>query len=489
MAVNTVLDMVMETTAVTGTGTMTLIGAVQGYQAFSAIGNGNTCIYSINGGVNWEVGIGTYTTSGTTLSRDKVLASSNAGALVNFPAGTKLVYLPTPAASVQSFAGYIYDLRLTYTSTSAVLVNNPNGRPGTARDSTDSIMMSLTNQPNISITSHGTILGNDSFTGPGTIDTSAKTGTGHSTTFKSSFGTKSATGNITTSNVPSTTITGANTLFLTEVTVGDLVGNSSAGWSNVTAIASDTSLTVGSNLTLNGVLYTVIETPTIKNGTNGVTKVLTITSDTALTVNDTQTTTNGQTYSIGKPVATSFLYVFIATGSSGTSCFVSTQRTTPFGITGYATGFRRIGFLWLDSSANIQPFNQNGLWNTRKYQYEIPYQSTGTVLLSAGQANATWTAVVASGAIPPTSKLGIFNLLIITGATLAPLIYYRARNSGSATVSRNLNFGASSANAQQNIVMEIPLDGAQCLDYSNSAAPNVSPAGAYIFVDGCVEEL
>jgi hypothetical protein len=91
-------DRVQETTTTTGTGTLTLGGAVTGYQSFSAIGNANTTYYAIyaNGGSEWEVGIGTYTASGTTLSRDTVLSSST-GSLVSFSAGTKNVWCDYPA--------------------------------------------------------------------------------------------------------------------------------------------------------------------------------------------------------------------------------------------------------------------------------------------------------------------------------------------------------------------------------------------------------
>jgi hypothetical protein len=92
-------DRVKESTTTTGTGTLTLLGAATGYQAFSAIGNGNTCYYTISsaGEDEWEVGIGTYTASGTTLSRDTILSSSAAGAAVDFPAGVKDVYVVYPA--------------------------------------------------------------------------------------------------------------------------------------------------------------------------------------------------------------------------------------------------------------------------------------------------------------------------------------------------------------------------------------------------------
>ena len=93
-------DRVKETTTVTGTGTATLLGASAGYSSFSTIGNGNTTFYCIadQTGNNWEVGIGTYTLSGTTLSRDTVLANSlNTTALISFTSGTKDVFCTYPA--------------------------------------------------------------------------------------------------------------------------------------------------------------------------------------------------------------------------------------------------------------------------------------------------------------------------------------------------------------------------------------------------------
>ena len=94
-------DRVKETSVTTGTGTITLAGAVTDFDAFSVIGNGNTTYYTITlpEGDEWEVGIGTYTASGTTLSRDTVLASSNSGSLVNFSAGDKDVFVVYPAGT------------------------------------------------------------------------------------------------------------------------------------------------------------------------------------------------------------------------------------------------------------------------------------------------------------------------------------------------------------------------------------------------------
>ena len=94
-----VKDRVRETSTTTGTGTFTLAGAISGFQSFSVIGDGNTTYYTIVDAAtgSWEVGIGTYTLTGATLSRDSVLESSNAGNKIDFAAGTKDVFCTYPA--------------------------------------------------------------------------------------------------------------------------------------------------------------------------------------------------------------------------------------------------------------------------------------------------------------------------------------------------------------------------------------------------------
>lgn len=94
-----VKDRVKESTTTTGTADFTLGGAGTGFQTFAVIGNGNTTYYAATDQVtgDWEVGIGTYSTTGPTLTRDTVLESSNAGSKVVFAAGTKEVFVTYPA--------------------------------------------------------------------------------------------------------------------------------------------------------------------------------------------------------------------------------------------------------------------------------------------------------------------------------------------------------------------------------------------------------
>lgn len=106
-------DRVKETTTTTGTGTITLAGAASGFQSFSVVGDGNTTYYAIvnSDGSEWEVGLGTYTASGTTLSRDTIFESTNSGAAVNFSAGTKDVFVTYPAEKATTLGmSYTYNL-------------------------------------------------------------------------------------------------------------------------------------------------------------------------------------------------------------------------------------------------------------------------------------------------------------------------------------------------------------------------------------------
>lgn len=88
-------DRIKETSTTSGTGTLTLDGASTGFASFSEIGSSNTTYYVITNSTDWEVGIGTVGTG--TLSRDTILASSNAGSAVSWTSAIKDVFCTYPA--------------------------------------------------------------------------------------------------------------------------------------------------------------------------------------------------------------------------------------------------------------------------------------------------------------------------------------------------------------------------------------------------------
>lgn len=122
-------DRVQETTTVSGTSNATLLGAVTGFQSFAVLGDGNTTYYSIVGPTEWEIGIGTYSTTGPTLTRDTILSSSNSNAKVSFSAGTKNIFITYPA-SIANTTLTPQVLTINNNNATIAAVNNINGAPG-----------------------------------------------------------------------------------------------------------------------------------------------------------------------------------------------------------------------------------------------------------------------------------------------------------------------------------------------------------------------
>jgi len=118
-----VKDRVKETTTTTGTGTVTLAGASTGFQSFAAIGNGNTTYYAITSGNDYEVGLGTYTASGTTLSRTTILESSNSGSAITL-SGTSDVFCTYPAEKAVVQDNTNTGVAPQFGATNGIFVNN-----------------------------------------------------------------------------------------------------------------------------------------------------------------------------------------------------------------------------------------------------------------------------------------------------------------------------------------------------------------------------
>jgi hypothetical protein len=123
-----IADRVKETTTTTGTGTVTLLGAATGFQSFAVIGNANTTYYCIaaQSGTEWEVGIGTYTSSGATLARTTVFANSSGTqpSALSFSAGTKDVFVTYPS-TMAAFANGNGAVQENYTTITGTYTMTP----------------------------------------------------------------------------------------------------------------------------------------------------------------------------------------------------------------------------------------------------------------------------------------------------------------------------------------------------------------------------
>jgi len=111
-------DRVKETTTTTGTGDITFAGAATGFETFaSGIGNSNTTYYAIalQGGSEFEVGLGTLSADSSTMARTTIISSSNSDSVVNFSAGTKDVFctLPASKATVLDASGNLAGLTMS----------------------------------------------------------------------------------------------------------------------------------------------------------------------------------------------------------------------------------------------------------------------------------------------------------------------------------------------------------------------------------------
>jgi hypothetical protein len=123
-------DRVYETTTTSGTGTVSLAGAVAGYQSFTtAFSTGQLVAYTLVDGSNWEVGYGTFTTSGATLSRTTVLAgSSGAGTHITLSGGSTKVFESEPADFVNTaVAAYTVAASSTNATMSPIFFNGTTG--------------------------------------------------------------------------------------------------------------------------------------------------------------------------------------------------------------------------------------------------------------------------------------------------------------------------------------------------------------------------
>jgi hypothetical protein len=211
-------DRVREASVTSGTGTLTLDGAISGFQGFSVIGDGNTTYYAIVDVTtgDWEVGVGTYSSTGPTLSRDSVLESSNSGNLVNFSSNIKDVFCTYPAEQA-----------VTLTDVQTLTNKTISGANNT-----------LSNIGNSSLTNSSITFGSTAQALGSTVSAINGVSIGGTTRAAGSFTTLDASGNVVLGDATSDTIS-ANGRFNTDVVPSTTnardLGTSSLQWKQVYA--------------------------------------------------------------------------------------------------------------------------------------------------------------------------------------------------------------------------------------------------------------
>jgi serine acetyltransferase len=246
-------DRVKETTTTAGTGTVTLLGAVTGFQSFAVIGNANTTYYTITArtGTEWEVGIGTYTLSGTTLARTTVLANS-AGTqptALTFSAGTKDVFVTYPSSKSVNLDA----------SGNATALGTPAAFVGTNITGTASGLTAGNVTTNANLTGDVTSVGNATSIAAGVIvnaDINAS-----AAIVDTKLATISTALKVSNS---ATTATNANTA--SAIVARDASGNFSAG--TITASLTGNASTVTTNANLTGMVTSVGNATTVVTNAN-----------------------------------------------------------------------------------------------------------------------------------------------------------------------------------------------------------------------------
>ena len=408
--------------------------------------------------------------------------------------------------------GFLYGLSPIRTGSPVVIVPS-----GAARDQADATNIILPAEVQADLVSNGAALGNDSFQLPGNVSTTIATnvvsGLGGNS-FYTDFQPRAleAAGTTTYSNV-STTVTGpASARWLSggvlAPKVGDLVGLGSAvlgGYRTVVSVDSENTLTVNSFYLAAGVGgMNVIESPTVELGTIPAigTRVLEIiTNATLYTVDNAPSTAASTLAYAGRPLSGNaacdpvWFFPWLCKGPSGTTVFLSTQRSTPYvnvvtpGT--YGEAFRRLSAVlnYADGggASALYEFSESGQ-DTRERQWEEDVASGHPFApLWGADPVAGWTPISLHKAVPPTATVAILNPLLSTPA-IANQIILRRSGAGAAAVNRPATLLCAAGAATSSVASPIVTSGAQSVDIGFAGASPGDPC-AYLWVTGYLESL
>lgn len=398
---------------------------------------------------------------------------------------------------------YVEGLVIRYASSSTITVS-----AGKARDKADGADMTLSSEVTVSTASSGALgFETKTLTGTATVTNGSNSVTGSGTAFLTEFcpsnTRRSLTGTISSSGG---TVTGTGTKFLSELSAGpsgssgDLIGTTDAkGFWAVTAIASDTSLTIslagGASdpgfATGDAGGAKVIECPQLGTAGGRRYQVERITSNTALRVGPVlpSVTETGvaitATAGVPNPAQTTQRWrsVWLVSGGSGTSVVLSTQRTTPLLVgpgtvspSGYGTSYRRIGWVFLAGTTHNLYAQYGTDGGSRRW---VNYESSFGDFQGAANASSTTTYQDVNLAIgaPPTCRRVQIMLLQLSPNTV-DYVMVRGRGLGS-TGGRTRSVLAPTTSTESRLVFDTPCDGAQVIQHRS----NVSTTGDGTYID------
>lgn len=388
------------------------------------------------------------------------------------------------------------------------------------RDDSDVENLSIASPATVSLANHGVVLGVDDYQIAGTVGVSIGSPqvAGVLTDFVNCFGRRNvgiggAAVSAVFSNV-STVVTAASagtTLWLTgrpyeTLKVGDLIGNPTTGWRKVVSVDSDVQVTVSAVFLASGTGgATAIENPTLyvadAIGTDATRGVIEIDSgnilrcDSNFTVNNAGTALARAGRDPYRVALTRWYHLWLCKGTTGTSLFISTQRSTPYlkaafasgtpPVSGYGDRFRRLGAVRLEldgagPGSRFTPFAESGARNRRERSWEW---DAPAVLAAFG--GGAWAQTDLSLFVPPTATIVRVGL-DLNAPTAARRLSVRASGHGDAALSRPTCLIAPAAGRTSAEVVAL-TDGAQRADFTLDAADGANPGAAR--VAGYAEEV
>jgi hypothetical protein len=280
-------------------------------------------------------------------------------------------------------------------------------------------------------------------------------------------------------SVAGVTVTGVGTKFLSEVSVGDLIGDPTwTGWSQVTAIASDTSLTTGLFAVAGpgGAPGTVIHNATVQPAGAAIDKVTAIdAAGISIVVPTAAAHPGGSSLTIGAHAASTWLAVWVIDDGITPGLLISTQHETLLAPPpGYAS-FRRVGWIYNETTAPAlrEIFYPDG-GVERHAVYEMAAQPVQVVTANS----AVWASVDYSAVAPRTClRLELRAVGSNTTGIAQNRTFFRARGAGDAAVNRGRRLGMAIGEVQDDVILLVDCDGAQVSDYGmDNAAMTISIA-------------